>query len=125
VRTAVAACPLELQLERDPTEGVHASQILPLTYRFFDVVDRRDYGGTILRPLFNRILRNWDFVHDPKDQTIAQLLVLLEQELLHAGVIPTHNTIVVARPRGAPLAPLPPAAIERIAHADWRPPGAR
>jgi SAM-dependent methyltransferase len=120
VRTAVEACPLALQLERDPTEGVHASEILPLTYRFFEVIDRRDYGGTILRPLFSRILLNWDFENDPKDQTIAQLVVLLEQELLRHGAIPTHNTIVVARPRREPLAPLPAERIKRIAYADWQ-----
>jgi len=119
VRTSVDACPIEVQMERDPTEGVHASEILPLTYRYFEVVDRRDYGGAIVRPLFNRILRNWDLVNDPKDQTIAQLVVLLEQELLRAGVIPTHNTIVVARPRRTPLAPLSAEQVARIAYADW------
>ena len=99
VRETVEKCPVEVQMQRDPTEGVHASQILPLTYRYFDVLDRRDYGGTIMRPLFNRILLNWDFPNDPKDQTIAQLIVLLEHELLRAGAIPTHNVVIVARPR--------------------------
>lgn len=110
VRERVEACPIELQMERDPTEGVHASRILPLTYRYFEVIDRRDYGGTILRPLFNRILLNWDLERDPKDQTIAQLIVLLEQELLRHGAIPTHNTVVIARPRAEPL---PAGAVEK------------
>jgi len=122
VRQSVDACPVEVQMERDPTEGVHASQILPLTYRYFEVVERLDYGGTIMRPLFNRILLNWDFPNDPKDQTIAQLVVLLEQELLRAGVIPTHNAIVVARPRSAPLPPLTEGEAARIAYAGWQGP---
>lgn len=119
VRETVEKCPVEIQLQRDPTEGVHASRILPLTYRYFDVVERVDYGGTIMRPLFNRILLNWDFPNDPKDQTIAQLVVLLEQELLRAGAIPTHNVVVVARPRPVPLPPLSDAEVARIAYADW------
>lgn len=119
VRESVEACPIEVQMQRDPTEGVHASQILPLTYRYFEVVERWNYGGTIMRPLFNRILLNWDFPNDPKDQTIAQLIVLLEQELLRAGVIPTHNAIVVARPRAVPLPPLSESEIARIGYADW------
>lgn len=119
VRESVEACPIEVQMQRDPTEGVHASDILPLTYRYFEVIERRDYGGTIVRPLFNRILRNWRLASDPKDQTIAQLIVLLEHELLRAGVIPTHNTIVVARPRSVPSDPLSPAEVDRIAYADW------
>src|SRR5581483_8385232 len=106
--------------ERDPTEGVHASQILPLTYRYFEVIDRRDYGGTIVRPIFNRILLNWNFESDQKDQTIAQLVVLLEQELLRHAGMPAHNAIVVARPRPEPLAPLAPSDVERMPYADWR-----
>ena len=43
-------------LQHDPSEGVHASQILPLTYQYFDVIDRRDYGGSIMRPFFTGIL---------------------------------------------------------------------
>jgi hypothetical protein len=119
VRESVEACPVELQMQRDPTEGVHASEILPLTYRFFDVIERLDYGGTIMRPLFNRILLNWDFENDPKDQTIAQLVVLIEQELLRRGAIPTHNTIVVARRRAKPHAELSASERARIAYADW------
>jgi hypothetical protein len=125
VRQSVEACPIEVQMERDPTEGVHASEILPLTYRYFDVVERLDYGGTIVRPLFNRILLNWDLEHDPKDQTIAQLIVLLEQELLRSGAIPTHNTVVVARPRAVPLDPLPAEERARIGYAGWAPGAAR
>lgn len=119
VRQSVEACPIEVQMERDPTEGVHASEILPLTYRYFDVVERLDYGGTIVRPIFNRILLNWDLEHDPRDQTIAQLIVLLEQELLRSGAIPTHNAVVVARPRAVPRPPLSPGDLERIAYAGW------
>ena len=123
VRTSVTACPIEVQLQRDPTEGVHAAEILPLTWRFFDVVERYDYGGTIMRPLFNRILLNWDFENDPKDRSIAQLIVLLEQELLRAGAIPTHNTVVVARRRAEPRPPLSAAERARIGYADWTAPG--
>lgn len=119
VRQSVEACPVEVQLRRDPTEGVHASQILPLTYRYFEVIERLDYGGTIMRPLFNRILLNWDFPNDAKDQTIAQLIALFEQELLRSGAIPTHNTIVVARPRPKPLAPLSAEDLARVAYVDW------
>lgn len=122
VRERVEACPLELALERDPTEGIHASQILPLTYRWFEVIDRRDYGGAVMRPLFSRILRNWDFETNPKDQTIAQLIVLIEQELMRCAAIPTHNTLVIARPRPNPLPPLRAEEVERIGYGDWKAP---
>ncbi|HEY2388366.1 MAG TPA: class I SAM-dependent methyltransferase [Candidatus Binatia bacterium] len=120
-REHVEATPLDWMLAYDPTEGVHASRILPLTHQYFDVVDRRDYGGAILRPFFSRILRNWDF-SDPKDQTAARLIILLEQELTRRGILPSHQTLVVARPRRRPLPPLPAHAIERIGYTGWTPP---
>jgi ubiquinone/menaquinone biosynthesis C-methylase UbiE len=117
-RTQVQSAPLEWMLTYDPTEGVHASRILPLTYQYFDVIDRRDYGGAILRPFFSRILPNWNF-DDPKDQTVARLIILLERELTRSGIIPTHQTLVIARPRPQPRRPFDPAAVARIAYAGW------
>lgn len=119
-REHVAPAPLEWMLSYDPTEGVHASRILPLTYQYFEVIERRDYGGAILRPFFSRILTNWNFA-DPKDQTVARLIILLEQELTRRGTIPTHQTLVVARPRPHPLSPLSSAEVERIAYVGWTP----
>ncbi|MFT8244251.1 class I SAM-dependent methyltransferase [Roseomonas sp. BN140053] len=109
---------LEWMLGHDPSEGVHASRILPLTYQWFEVLDRADYGGTIMRPFFTGILPNFDFA-DPKDQTVAQLIVLIEQLLTRSGVIPHYHTSVVARRREVPLAPLTDAQAARIAYSDW------
>jgi ubiquinone/menaquinone biosynthesis C-methylase UbiE len=120
-REHVEPTPLDWMLSYDPTEGVHASRILPLTHQYFEVVERRDYGGAVLRPFFSRILRNWDFAN-PADQTIARLIILLEQELTRRGEIPSHQTLVVARPRRRPLPPLPAAATERIGYVGWTPP---
>ena len=117
-RERVERASFESVLATDPSEGVHASQILPLTYQYFHVVDRRDYGGTVLRPLFSRILRSWNF-DDVKDQTVARLIVLLEQEMIARGALPTHNAVVVARPRLRPRPPLNGGELERIAYVDW------
>ncbi|MBV9748215.1 MAG: class I SAM-dependent methyltransferase, partial [Acetobacteraceae bacterium] len=113
---------LEWMLQHDPSEGVHASRILPLTYQWFDVLDRADYGGTIMRPFFTGILRNFDW-GDPKDQSVASLVVLVEQLLTRHGVLPHYHTSVVARRRDAPRAPLTEAEAARIAYSDW--PGLR
>ncbi len=109
---------LEWMLGHDPSEGVHASRILPLTYQWFEVIDRADYGGTIMRPFFTGILNNFDF-GDPKDQTVAALIVLIEQLLTRHGAIPHYHTSIVARRRDAPLPPLSEAEERRIAFSDW------
>ena len=109
---------LEWMLQHDPSEGVHASRILPLTYQWFEVLDRADYGGSIMRPFFTGILPNFDFA-DPEDQTVARLIVLIEQLLTRNGVIPHYHTSVVGRRRAVPLAPLTDAQTARIAYSDW------
>lgn len=120
-RTGVPKPSLEWMLRHDPSEGVHASRILPLTYQWFDVLDRADYGGTVMRPFFTGILPNFDW-EDPKDQTVARLVVLVEQLLLRHGVIPHYHTSVVARRREQPRPPLAEAEAARIAFTGWTEP---
>lgn len=108
----------EWMLQHDPSEGVHASRILPLTYQWFDVLDRADFGGTIMRPFFSGILPNFEWT-DPKDQTVARLIVLVEQLLTRHGVLPHHHTSIVARKRDVPRPPLTEAEAARINYADW------
>lgn len=109
---------LEWMMQHDPSEGVHASQILPLTYQWFDMVERVDYGGSIVRPFFTGILPNFDW-NDPKDQTVARLIILTEQLLTEHGVIPHYNTSVVARRRDIPRPPLTPTEATRINYTGW------
>jgi SAM-dependent methyltransferase len=112
---------LEWMLQHDPSEGVHASQILPLTYQYFDVIDRRDYGGSLMRPFFTGILPNFDW-EDPKDQTIGRLIVLMERMLTERGVVPSYQTAIIARRRPTPLAKLTELEANRINYSDWTPP---
>jgi hypothetical protein len=63
-------------LEMDESEGVHSSQILPLTYKYFDVIHRVDYGGTLLRPFFVGILNNFDYT-DGTHQSILKSIALM------------------------------------------------
>ena len=109
---------LEFMMQHDPSEGVHASRIMPLAYQYFDISFRQDYGGAIMRPFFTGILPNFDWA-DPKDQTIARLIILFEQVLTRNGVIPSYHTAVVGHRRDVPLAALTEAEAARINYADW------
>ena len=117
-RDEVPRATLEWMLEMDPSEGVHSTKILPLTYKFFDVEFRRDYGGTFMRPFFVGILPNFDF-EDEKDRTVANLIVLIEDLLVRNGVIPSYHTVVVGRRRNFPLEDLTDEAVKRINYSDW------
>ena len=121
IRERVPVPSLEWMLSHDPTEGVHASRILPLTYEWFEVLERSDYGGTVMRPFFTGILPNFDW-EDPKDQTVARLIVLTEQLLTRYGVIPHYHTTVVARRRPARRDPIPDWQLDRIGYSGWTEP---
>jgi SAM-dependent methyltransferase len=118
-RESMIKPPLEFMLNYDPSEGVHASRILPLTYQYFDVIQRKNYGGAIMRPFFTGILPNFDF-DDPKDQTVSRLIIFLEQELTRHGILPHHNTNVVARRKAVPRLPLSSSEMERIGYDHWK-----
>jgi SAM-dependent methyltransferase len=120
-RARVAAPSLAWMMDHDPTEGIHSSRILPLTYQYFDIIRRRGYGGTLIRQFFAGILQNFDF-ESADDRCIAGLIVLLEEELARTGALPYHALNVVARRRDDPGSPLSGADIARIGFADWAPP---
>lgn len=44
----------------DPSEAVESSNIVPFLYEIFDVVEFKEYGGTILHSLFNQIAHNFN-----------------------------------------------------------------
>ena len=108
----------EWMLQHDPSEGVHASQILPLTYQYFDVIDRADYGGTFLRPFFSGLLRNFNW-SDPKDQTVARLIIIIEQLMTRHSLLPNYQTSIVGRKLETPRPPLTAEQSARICYADW------
>jgi SAM-dependent methyltransferase len=84
----VSVLPLPIEVE-DPSEAIRSDEILRELEVGFEMVERRDYGGNLLAPIFPYI--------EPTDALIDSLLTA-EQELLSAGQ-PSFYTIVVARPK--------------------------
>lgn len=119
VREGVSRPTLQNMLDMDPSEGVHASDILPLTYQYYDVVDRADYGGTLMRPFFTGILGNFDF-NDQRDQAIGRLIIHVEDLLLRYGIIPHAHSRVAATRRDTPRQPLTEDEKARIGYSDWK-----
>ena len=83
-------------IEADPSESVRSSDILPLLPRYFDVLEVRGYGGTILHLLLDEIAGNF---RAPSAARLLDIICDLE-ELLIAGGDLTHDfAFVVARRR--------------------------
>ncbi|HYC60997.1 MAG TPA: class I SAM-dependent methyltransferase [Thermoanaerobaculia bacterium] len=76
----------------DPSEAIRSSEILPQMSVGFDIVQRRDYGGTLLSILIPII--NWSVA----PEEFQRNLIIAEREWLLAGG-ESYMTVVVARPK--------------------------
>jgi len=87
----VSVLPMPIEVE-DPSEAIRSDEILRELRVGFEIVERRDYGGNLLAPIFPYVT--------PDDQLLDSLITA-EQELISAGQ-PSFYAVVVARPkRGA------------------------
>jgi SAM-dependent methyltransferase len=82
----------------DPTEAIRSQDILPLIYQQFDVIDRADFGGTIVNLVLDGIAGN--FTSSPEDRALLQELCATEQALLRSGELTSDFMVLVARRRG-------------------------
>jgi SAM-dependent methyltransferase len=85
-------------LKCDPSECVRSSEILKVLGERFEILERRDYGGTILQKLFENIMGN--FSNDSEDhRALVRLLITFETILIEEGIITSDFTFLIARPR--------------------------
>jgi len=82
----------------DPSEAIESSKILPLLHRIFDVIEVREYGGTILYPLFSGIAHNL-FSEDYETQRFINLCFEIEGLLLESGDIQSDFVIAICKKR--------------------------
>lgn len=112
---------VEEMIANDPTEAVRSNELLAFTEKHFEVLERKDIGGTILQHLLYEIAGEYRF-EVPRERAIVEILCTIEAMLVDTGRVPCDYVILAARKRGAnvtrtnrPLPPRPPAArdIER------------
>jgi len=82
--------------QMDPSEAICSAEIMPLVEKYFQIVKRVDYGGTLLFMLLHGIIPNFN-LSDPKDKAIMDLIILIEKKLIECKVIPSNFTYVVAK----------------------------
>lgn len=85
----------------DPSEAVRSSDILPLLEERFAVEVRRDFGGTLLNPLLEGIIVNFDPERE-EDNALLRALVTIEEILIEQGVLSSDFTALVARAHRGP-----------------------
>jgi SAM-dependent methyltransferase len=95
IKTQVSRPTLEQMDEVDPTESVRSAEIVPLVSTTFDIVERIDYGGTVVNLVLEDIAGNFGL--EAPDVAVLQALVDAEKQMLKGGVLPSDFTLMVAR----------------------------
>ena len=76
----------------DPSEAPRSNEIISQLRHGFTILERRDYGGTLLSVIFPYV----DWSRAPA--TLVDSLIEAEKELLRSGQ-PHYHAIVVAAPK--------------------------
>lgn len=82
----------------DPSEAVESSRIMPLLYEIFDVIEVREYGGSVLNLVFSAIAHNF-LSEDDKTQRFIRLCFEIEDLMLESGDIQSDFAVVVCKKR--------------------------
>ena len=80
----------------DPSEAIRSADILKLLPQYFDILEIRGYGGTLLQPLLNEIAGHFA-EDDPCSMGYLQSFFDLEDQLIASGKLPHDCAIIVAR----------------------------
>ncbi len=90
----------------DPSEAVRSSELLPLLEPWFEVLERRPYGGAILRVVLADIAQNFG---DAAAEPYLQSLIEAEEDLFRMGRLQHDQVCVIARVPAAASVPSSPA----------------
>jgi ubiquinone/menaquinone biosynthesis C-methylase UbiE len=105
VKQEYVRMPAEHWNRADPSEAIRSDRIVAEIERRFRVVERIDYGGTILNLLLEHIVHNFDPA-DEKDVAAVRLLAKTEDLLIRTRALPSDFTVMAMRKRSRLLAPL-------------------
>ncbi len=96
LKAPVARPSVAAMIRIDPSEAIRSSEILPLLPHYFDVLEVRGYGGTVLHLLLDDIAGNF---RDPDEPTTALLdaLCVVEEALTSAGDLSHDFALIIAR----------------------------
>jgi 2-polyprenyl-3-methyl-5-hydroxy-6-metoxy-1,4-benzoquinol methylase len=86
----------------DPSEGIRASEIVPLIASRFEIKHFRYVGGTLLLLIFNEIAGNFND-DDAEIMPLAEALIALDNFLIDNAVLQSYHVYMVAQKTDNPL----------------------
>jgi ubiquinone/menaquinone biosynthesis C-methylase UbiE len=94
-RERIAKPSIEHMNAVDPSEAIRSSDIIPLVYKIWKVVEQIDYGGTILHMLLDGIISNFD-PDKEEDATILKLIKYIEDMMIKEKILKSDFALIVA-----------------------------
>lgn len=86
----------------DPSEGIRATEIVPLIASRFEIRHFRYVGGTLLLLVFNEIAGNF-VENDPAIMPFVHALITLDNFLIDNSVLPSYHVYMVCQKTDNPL----------------------
>jgi len=86
----------------DPSEGIRASEIVPLVVSRFEVRHLRYLGGTLLLLIFNEIAGNFN-ADDAEIMPLVDALIALDNFLIDSAALPSYHVYMVCQKTSNPL----------------------
>ena len=95
-KTAFNRETLKGYLDSDPSEAVRSGDIISVTNNFFEILEERNMGGTILHLLLSEIIHNFDESKE-EERAIIKLLGYFEKTIIENGDLPSDFKLIVCR----------------------------
>jgi SAM-dependent methyltransferase len=89
---------LEYMNTHDPSEAIRSADIVPILERYFDIMEKKDFGGTLLHMLLHDIAGNFNAGKED-DIAFLGMLCYFEKVLIQEGVLSSDFTFIIATPR--------------------------
>jgi ubiquinone/menaquinone biosynthesis C-methylase UbiE len=89
---------IEYMNKIDPSESIRSSDIIPSLSKYFNIIEKNDYGGTILHMLLQEIISNFNH-DDVHDVALLDMLIFLETLLIKEKVLNSDFAFIVAKPK--------------------------
>ncbi len=97
-RSRIERSSVEEMLAHDPSEAVRSSLILPVLRSYFEIVEARPFGGTLMHVLYQAL--DPATLESPEARAALGSVLATEESLIGAGVLPSDFALVAARRRG-------------------------
>jgi SAM-dependent methyltransferase len=98
IRERVARLSEAAVMAVDPSEAIHSSQIISACAERFELVEKREFGGTLLQFMLAEIAANFD-PDSEEDRTRMLGLMRTEQDLIRRGEIASTFVFAIYRAR--------------------------